>query len=482
MVTFSQSYYYYKGEKKFVNEDITKITVLSRAGKAVKNMKALASDIKEFKTISDTKYTISVYSINAKNRSSVQSSLATVLDEDVIILPCYKDKNGEELIMTNYLSVKLKNETDFNVLSSVAKKYNLEVIKQNSFMPLWYTLSITPATKMTTLDAANEIFESGLFASAFADFTYDAELCSDDPQISTQWGLYNSSNANIDVSICSAWNYATGRGIKIAVVDQGVEKSHSDLAINIHPLSYDTETGTSPSRLYDYHGTHCAGIAAAARNNGIGIAGVAPDAKLMAVSNRLTSASVNMEMKLADGINWAWSNGADIISCSWRANANDILDDAIGNAITKGRNRRGTIVVFAAGNDASEVRYPANSRPEIIAVGAIENTGNRAEYSNYGNTLDVVAPGSDVNSTLLNNSYGYKSGTSMATPHVAGIAALILERNPSLSLKQVSDIIEKNTKKTGNIGYSTNKPNGTWNTKYGYGLVNAHSAVINTPR
>jgi subtilisin family serine protease len=481
MVTFSQSYYYYKGEKKFVNEDPTKITVLSHAGKAVKNMKAVVSGIKEFKTISNTKYTISVYSINAKNRSSVQSSLAGVLDNDAIILPCYKDENGKEMVMTNYLSVKLKNETDFNILSSVAKKYNLEVIKQNSFMPLWYTLSITSATKMTTLDAANEIFESGFFASAFADFTYDAKLCSDDPKISTQWGLYNSSNANIDISICSAWNYATGRGIKIAVVDHGIEKSHSDLAINIHPLSYDTETGTSPSRLYGYHGTHCAGIAAAARNNGIGIAGVAPDAKLMAVSNELYL-TPNVEMNLADGINWAWSNGADIISCSWYARANDILDDAIDNAITKGRNRRGTIVVFAAGNDDAGVVYPANSRPEIIAVGAIENTGNKAPFSCYGNTLDVVAPGVNINSTILNNGYEYLSGTSMATPHVAGIAALILERNPSLSLKQVSDIIEKNTKKVGNIGYSTNKPNGTWNTKYGYGLVNAHSAVINTPR
>jgi subtilisin family serine protease len=478
---FSQSYYYYKGEKVFVKEDPTKITILSKPAKAIKNVKSISTDLQKVQAVTDTRYDISVYSVgNTKSVSSLKTTLSNAL-EDVIILPCYTNEYGKEMVLTNYLFVRMKSENDYGTLSTVAAKYNLEIIEQNEFRPLWYTLSVTPKTKKTSLEVANELFESGLFTSAFASFSYDARLCSYDPNINLQWGLYNSSYSNTDLSICNAWNYATGRGITIAVLDHGIEKTHTDLAANIHSLSYDTETRTSPSKLYGSHGTHCAGIAAAARNNGIGIAGVAPDAKLMAVSNRLVYSTL-YEQNIANGIDWAWRNGAHIISCSWWAYENDLIDEAINDAITKGRNGRGTILVIAAGNFNSEVTYPANSRAEIIAVGAIINNGNIADYSCFGNTIDVVAPGSNIYSTLTNNSYGYNSGTSMATPHVAGIAALILERNPSLTLKQVSNIIEQNTRKVGNMSYNTNKSNGTWNTYYGYGLVNAYSALINTPR
>lgn len=483
MIAFSQSYYYYNGKKEYVNEDLTKITILSKPSKAMKNAKSITTDLQKLQTISDARYDISVYSLvntKTKSTSSLKAVLAETL-EDAIVLPCYTDKNGSEMVMTNYLSVKLKSESDIDVLYATSKEYGLEIVDQNKYMPLWYSLSITSETEKTTLDVANELFESGLFASAFSDFTYDARMCSNDPEFTTQWGLYNSTYSNMDISICSAWNYATGRGIKIAVLDEGVELTHSDLAPNAY-LSYDTETSTSPCKVYGSHGTHCAGIALAVRNNGKNIVGVAPDAKLMAISNRLAGGA-NMELYLANGINWAWQNGADIISCSWRARKNDILDDAINLAITNGRNKRGTILVFAAGNyDETPVLYPANLRPEIIAVGSIDKTGNRSSFSCIGAELDVLAPGRDINSTMTGNRTGYDSGTSMATPHVAGIAALILERNPSLTLKQVSDIIEKSCKKVGSMAYNTNKTNGTWNSYYGYGLVNAYTAVINTPR
>ncbi len=481
VVVVSQSYYYYKGNKKFVDEDPTKITVLSKPNKAAKTNNVLIPNLQKYRTITDTKYDIAVFSSGkTRNASSLKSTLSNTL-EDTIVLPCFMDENGNEMILTHYISIKLKKESDYSKLSAIAKKYDLEIVNQDEFMPLWYILSITTETSKNTLEVANDIFESGMFESSFANFTYDAKLCSYDPNFNLQWGLYNSTTSNIDVSICSAWNYATGRGVNIAILDHGIEKVHSDLAANIHSLSYDTETRTSPSRLYGNHGTHCAGIAAAVRNNGTGIAGVAPDAKLMDISNQLELSNL-YEPNIAAGINWAWQNGAHIISCSFWARANDLIDDAINLAITKGRNGRGTILVVAAGNSSGDVNYPASSRSEIIAVGAVENNGNKSSYSCFGNTLDVVAPGSTVYSTLLNNSYGYKSGTSMATPHVAGIAALILERNPSLSLKQVSGIIEKSTKKVGSDSYNTQKANGTWNVYYGYGLVDAYSAIINTPR
>ena len=329
------------------------------------------------------------------------------------------------------------------------------------------------------------MFETHLFDAVSPDFIFDGLECSYDPDFGELWGLYNSEYLGTDMSICSAWNYATGQGIKIAIVDQGIELTHPDLSENCYILSYDTETSSSPSRVYGEHGTHCAGIAAAVRNNGIFTVGVAPDAKLISVSNSLSGASVS---NLANGINWAWNNGADIISCSWWCNQSEMIEDAIDNALFLGRNHKGCIFVKSAGNrhaatspEGSSISYPGDYRPEVLTVGAIKKTGVRANFSSTGPALDVVAPGVDIYSTVPNGGMAYKDGTSMATPHVAGLAALILERNPRLTGQQVRDIIEKTSKKVGSTSYNINKPNGTWNSYYGYGLVDAHQALLATP-
>ncbi len=484
---FSQSsYYYYKGIKIPINEDRHRVTVITPKGKSAKILRSVSTIMESSKTLEDENFDISVLRLD--NTTKFRQSYGTILhslkqDDATIVLPCYTTETRDELTMTHYLNIKLKNIKDIDKLKSIANKYNLEIVEQNKFMPLWYILRITNKTVGTTLQVANRIYESGEVASALADFVSDNDLlCSYDPLIAQQWGLYNSTYPNNDISICSAWSYATGRGIKIAVVDVGIDLNHRDLAANIYSLSYDTESGTSPSRLYGSHGTHCAGIAAAVRNNGLQVAGVAPDAKLMSISNSLNS-STNSRIKRADGINWAWRNGADIISNSWGSGTkHDAIDDAIDLALTSGRNGRGCIIVFAAGNESTSVSYPANYRPEIIAVGAIENTGNKALYSNFGANLDIMAPGSNILSTLPHHNTDFNSGTSMACPHVAGIAALILERNPRLTCKQVTDIIEKSAKKVGNMSYGITKENGSWNDHYGYGLINAYNAIINTPR
>lgn len=487
MFAFSQSsYYYYRGNKIPLNEDSRRLTIITPKERSAKILESVNVIMKHTKSIEDKDYDISVIDLNdtiALNRDCRNTISSLKGSSGVIILPCYMSQNGEKIVMTNYLNVKLKSIGSIGDLISIAEKYNLEIVEENEFMPLWYTMRITGKTTGSTLDVANRIYESGLVSSAVADFiSEDDVLCTYDPSFNQQWGLYNSSYPNADISICAAWSLATGRGITIAVLDNGIDLGHSDLMANIYSLSYDTESGTSPSRLYGNHGTHCAGIAAAVRNNGLHVAGVAPDAKLMSISNTLSGWGANSLMKRANGINWAWKHGADIISNSWKASTkNEAIEDAINSALTNGRNRRGCIIVFASGNDNGSVSYPANCRPEIIAVGAIDNTGKRASYSNYGRTLDVVAPGTRILSTIPGNSTAFMSGTSMACPHVAGIAALILERNPGLTHKQVVDIIEKSSKKIGDVGYNTSKVNGSWNDKYGYGLVNAYNAVRNTP-
>lgn len=478
-----EHYYYYSGEKIFLEINPNKASVIFPKANFAEKIKSIYTLEDTLKVISDDAFYIKVVNLidtdNEKNIELLKSDIQNNIDKNVIVLPAYKNSRGNELIMTNYLNIRLKTDKDIDKLYSVAEKYNLEVVRKSELMPLWYTLSITPKTQASTLEVANAIFETGLFVSSFADFSYDGRECISDPNFSQQWGLQNNTYQNIDISACSAWRYSTGKGIKIAIVDQGIEKTHSDLASNIYHLSYDTETHTSPSGIYGSHGTHCAGIAAAAINN-IFVAGVAPDAKLMAVSNRL-ALTANYERNMAEGITWAWKNGADIISCSWWSNESDYIKEAIDSLLLYGRNGKGAIFVKSAGNrSGGAVTFPGDYRAEVLTVSSININGEWRSSSSIGNPVDVCAPGGEILSTLQNNTIGFDSGTSMACPHVSGVAALILEVNPALTGQEVRDIIEQNTKKVGNVGYHTNNPdrtNGTWNNKHGYGLVDAYKAI-----
>ncbi len=307
----------------------------------------------------------------------------------------------------------------------------------------------------------------------------------------------------------------------IAVLDQGIELNHPDLITNLYNMSYDTESNSSPSLVLGKHGTACAGLIGAEKDNGIGISGIAPECNLMSISNSLNG-SPNSRIKRADGINWAWQNGADVISNSWRSGVQyQVIDDAIENALNYGRDGKGTIIVFSAGNYRTNisnpdknVNYPANSDTRIIVVGAMSPCGERTNSSScdgeywwgscFGDELDLVAPGVFNPTTDLQGALGYNlgngsgsendpnyfsfpnyysrfNGTSSAAPQVAAIAGLVLSVNPCLSVKQVNDIIEQTAQKVRTDLYSytnqSGRPNGTWNYEMGYGLVDAYAAV-----
>lgn len=479
-ISAKDNYYYYNGSKIPLIEDTTKIVLIAPKSDNVSTSNGLTL----VKNISDESSQIKVYELASS--VTIKHVIAAGLSASSYIQPCYKSHHGEELIPNGYINVKLKSGEDFSILDNIATQQGCDIIAQNPFMPLWYNLKVKETQGRNSVDIANAIYESGNFESASPSFTFDAIEFSYDPDVYKQWGLYNSTYDDIDISLSQAWSYSTGRGIKVAVVDVGIDMDHQDLLDNIYPLSYDTETHTSPSLLYGDHGTHCAGIVAAVRNNGIQVVGVAPEAKLISVSNSL-GGSTNMEFNLANGINWAWQNGADVISCSWWCDEDDLIKQAIDNAVTKGREGKGCVFVKSAGNYTSAhptyaISFPGDYSPDVIAVSNMTIDGSIAPKSCYGPNLLVTAPGTNILSTIPNNQISMKSGTSMACPHVAGLAALILERNPSLTAIQVREIIAKNTKKIGNIPYDTNKIYGTWNEKYGYGLIDAYKAVINTPR
>jgi subtilisin family serine protease len=414
----------------------------------------------------------------------------------------YKNKNSDKIGLSNYLMVRLKKLDDYSILEQQANNLGLIIEGQNKFLKLWYTLSCNKNSTYDALKSANHLYETGLFGVVEPDLmTDDAGECVNDALFTTQWGHnntgQNSGTSGIDINACNAWNTTKGSNtIVIAVLDDGFERNHPDLAANNFTTGFDSESGTTPSQVLGSHGTACAGIVAAVDDNNIGVAGVAPNCRIMSVSNSL-SGSANSRQKRADGIMWAYQNGADVISNSWSSGVQyTVIDDAIDSAFTYGRGGQGMVVAFSAGNGNGAVSYPANSDPRILCVGAMSMCGERKNPSScdgenwgsdFGSQLDIMAPGVIIQTTDRQGSAGYNSGnyaptfngTSAACPHVAGVAGLILSVNPCLSHAEVTRIIEQSAQKVGGYTYTTTsgRPNGTWDNEMGYGLLDAERAV-----
>lgn len=499
-------YYWYKGEKIPITKNAEKEYILIRAIDE-QSILARSSGI----TILQQPQTVTVSTkVRRKSKAAtedikwviIESTKNNASNPNILYqTPSFISQSGEEMFLGHLFYVKLKSQDDLVKLEDLAESEHVEIIGNNEFMPLWYTLSCSKESTGNALELANLFYETGLFEASEPDFMCEIKTTdANDPMFNQQWGLKNTGQNNgvsgIDIKYNNASMITQGSSqVIVAVIDHGIQLTHPDL--NIYSKSYDTETGSSPSTVRGDHGTACAGIIGAKTNNNIGVAGIAPNCPLMSISNNLLL-TTDYHQKVADGFNYAWRNGASVISNSWHAGTpQSILTDAIQAAITNGRNGLGCIVVFASGKGNSSVNYPANAIPDIIAVGAMSPCGQRKSPtscdgeswwgSNYGTTLDVVAPGVLIPTTDRTGSAGYTTGdymsnfngTSSACPHVAGVAALILSVNPNLSQKQVANIIEKTAQKVGGYNYSitSGRSNGTWNNEMGYGLINAFAAV-----
>jgi thermitase len=234
----------------------------------------------------------------------------------------------------------------------------------------------------------------------------------DDPYFDYQWAL-------TIVEAPQAWEVTTGSpSVNIAILDTGVDQDHPDLAEKI--VSNINFTTSPTADDVHGHGTHVAGIAAAITNNGLGVAGLGYDSTIMNVKV-LGDTGWGTYGGLAAGIIWAADNGAEVISMSLGAFVySSTLEDAVDYAWSKG-----VVLVAAAGNYGStDPFYPA-AHANCMAVAATNPDDDRPDYSNYGDWVDVGAPGTSIYSTYKDNSYRYGAGTSMAAPHVAGLAGLV---------------------------------------------------------
>ncbi|GMV30856.1 MAG: hypothetical protein AMXMBFR59_29810 [Rhodanobacteraceae bacterium] len=315
-----------------------------------------------------------------------------------------------------------------------------------------------------------------------------AFLVPNDTRYSEQWDMFNATGG---MNVQSAWDVSTGSGVVVAVIDTGIAP-HSDLSgqtvagydfISSSTTARDgngrdanpndegdwfatNECGVPYSSNSSWHGTHVAGTVAAIANNNKGVAGVAFNAKVQPV--RVLGKCGGSIADIADAI--IWSSGGSVSGVPANATPARVINLSLGgqgacssteqNAINSARSR-GTVLAIAAGNDNANVSgFDPGNCNGVIAIAATTKAGSRASYSNYGALIDVSAPGGDgsggagdILSTLnagtttqSTESYAFYAGTSMASPHVAGLAALMLAKNPSLTPDQIETLIKNNAK------------------------------------
>lgn len=264
--------------------------------------------------------------------------------------------------------------------------------------------------------------------------------------------------------VFSTWDISTGEGVKVAILDTGIDESHPDLAGRV--AGGEDFTGIGPYSDDNGHGTHVSGTVAAIYSNNIGAYGVAPSASLYAVKVLSSSGSGTLDWIIA-GIQWAIDNDIDIINMSLGTSSNmQSLEDACNAAY-----EAGILIVAAAGNSGNKpgnrntVEYPGGYA-SVIAVAASDSNDARATFSSTGPDVELIAPGVSILSTVPGGGYAYYSGTSMASPHVAGVAALVLSANSTLTNVQVRSILQGTAE---NLGLKMEHQ--------GYGLVRADLAV-----
>jgi thermitase len=299
--------------------------------------------------------------------------------------------------------------------------------------------SVLRLDRATDSDSVRELLLA-LPGVRYVERNYLVFVCND-PMLSQQWGL-----ARIQAS--QAWAMASPqRTVYIAIIDTGVDANHPDLSQRMRRYNdgsvygYNTQLNNANTNDYHGHGTHCAGIAAAHANNGVGIAGVAGVAPVQIMPVKvLNDQGFGTMSDVARGITWAANNGAHVLSLSLGGNAgSQQLADAVNYAWN-----RGCLVVAAAGNNGVPAPFYPAYYENALAVAASDPNDRLTDFSQYGAWVDIAAPGSAILSTVPGNRYEAWSGTSMACPHVAGAAALIWSCAPSLTNQQLRIALENN--------------------------------------
>lgn len=371
--------------------------------------------------------------------------------------------------------VKFKPEISESTKTEILKRYNAAIIKRID--AIHRIIIQVPKGQVDAI--LNEMKKDNLIEEAEPDYINQASFVPNDPSLNFQWGLRNTGQTikgqkgtpDTDINAESAWDVTKGSGVKIAILDSGIDTDHPDFSSKI--IAHKDFIGTGIDDQYG-HGTHVAGIAAASTNNSIGISGTCPACGLI-IGKVLNDNGSGPDSVIIQGIIWASDQGAKVINMSFTGAGNSTAkQDAIDYAWNKG-----AVLVAAAGNNSDTNKaYPAaNNR--VIAVAAIDNNDQIASFSNYGTWVDVAAPGKAIYSSLpthaynmqLNSpglllNYDYLNGTSMASPMVSGVVALIWTSSYGTSNAEVVQRLYSTADKISGTGIY-----------WLYGRVNAGMAV-----
>ena len=398
-------------------------------------------------------------------------------------------------------------------------------IHKHPFIPGLF-LFYSKAVDMPSLEVDEEKVKKEYSVEVFNNQIFSMESTTNDPNFNRQWSIENTGGslqyngtAGADMEVVPAWSYSKGNGVKVAVLDSGVDTLHPDLLVNLLPGfdGYaDSISNTNgypiPNFSSDGHGTACAGIIAAVQDNTIGTTGIAPEAKLIPVrifyylqyAGNIGIQPFTSTLGLLNGAAYAWRIAdCDIMSTSAGLSEvfisalqinTQLINDEIDSAYHQGRNGLGVSMFFSAGNDdINDVLWPANLNT-TIAVGASDMCDNRKKPldcsnenwgSTYGYGLDFVAPGVKIATTDMIGTEGYSTnattftfnGTSASCPNAAGVGALLLGANPALTNYQLRQILSSTAEKV-TYAYDSIAPFGTWNIEMGYGRLNAHQAIL----
>lgn len=473
----AQDYYYnggekvkiYKSDKSFIAFETPNQTVTM----GFENVKTFST--KGFTILEDKKVNFSTREFERQNLNQITPALLLKMGGDFKMFP------------TKTIRVKLKPNTSVTQVTRLFSKGDVFKIDEK-----FGILRIIVHDINKVLEIANKIYESDVAEFSIPDFYIPLELNQvNDPLFPLQFQMHNTGQVidgvagvnNIDCNALQAWDISLGNNVTVAVFDQGLE-NHEDFGNRlIGGFTPATNGNGTPLLNGDTHGMNCAGVIGASDDN-LGLRGIAPNVNFLSVNifaNGTTSGDI------ADGIQWAINNGADVLSNSWSYPlapcdfTNIDIENAIQNAVTNGRNGRGSVVVFSSGNTGGCVNYPARNN-NVISVGAVDNRGNLFNYSARGPELDLVAPSGQTNylgnirttdrmgiaGRVAGNYEPSFGGTSASCPVVSGVAALVLSVNPNLTQQEVRNILTSTATDMGTGGFDNN---------FGFGRVNAFAAV-----
>jgi serine protease len=388
----------------------------------------------------------------------------------------YKDRRDGEIYLKFKDNYKLRFDIDnagyFPVeqlgdLSELAARYKVTQVQQSFYFAKETNLK---QTIRLYFDKAKEVdaFINELKQLPFVEYAehvpyFRIELTPNDMGTNSfnngTWHLYK-------INAQQAWDISTGNtNIKVAIVDDAVQTNHPDLAANMlagRDVALGNNNPNPPTTAYS-HGTHVAGISSAVSNNGTGVASIGYSVKIIPI--KATNASTSISHGY-EGVTWAANNGADIINMSWGGT----FGGQTGNNVINNAFNAGKTLVAAAGNDNEETTFFPAGYTNVIAVASSTNTDAKSSFSNFGAYVDISAPGSNIRSTVPTSTYAVYNGTSMASPLVAGLCALVKSVNTNFTPTQIRNCITS-------TAVNIDAQNSAYIGKLGAGRIDAYAAL-----